>query len=156
VRLGDARKLAHVSDGSVAVILTSPPYVGTYDYTQHHERRFGWLGLDAKKLQLHEIGARRQQRVTVDETLAEWQRDVDAVVGEMARVLAPDGVVFVASGDSTVGNRPVAGDAALRSAATRARLVVMASAAEERPNFYLRGATRREHLLMLTRPNAPL
>jgi DNA modification methylase len=151
VRLGDARHLSHVRDASVAVILTSPPYVGTYDYAQHHERRFGWLGLDAKKLALHEIGARRQQRATIDETLAEWQRDVDAFVAEMARVLAPDGCAFIASGDSTVGKRAVAGDAAVRSAAGRAGLTVVASAAEERPNFYLRGATRREHLLMLTR-----
>jgi DNA modification methylase len=152
VRLGDARKLGHVPDGSVDIIITSPPYVGTYDYAEHHARRFGWLGLDDKKLRLHEIGARRQQRATDDDTLAEWQRDVDAFVREMARVLAKRGAAFVNIGDSTVGRRAVAGDRALRAAATRAGLAVIASAAEDRPNFYRRGARRNEHLIMLARP----
>jgi hypothetical protein len=133
---------------------TPPPYVGTYDYAEHHARRFGWLGLDAKKLALHEVGARRCRRATDEETLAEWQRDVDVFVREMARVLAPGGTIFLAIGDSTVGRRAVSGDVPLRSAAARAGLVVVASAAEERPNFYRRGAIRQEHLLLVTRPGA--
>jgi hypothetical protein len=151
VRAGDARKLAHIPDGSVDLILTSPPYVGTYDYAQHHARRFGWVGLDAQKLEKDEIGARRHKRGSIDDTLRYWQRDVDAFVGEMARVLAPRGCIFVATGDSTVGDRAIAGDAALRHAAARLRLTVVASASEERPNFYRRGTSRREHLVMLAK-----
>jgi hypothetical protein len=152
VRLGDARKLSHIASGSVDVILTSPPYLGTYDYAEHHARRFGWLGVDARKFAAMEIGARRKAQEPA-KALAEWQRDVDAFVAEFARVLAPRGLCFVAIGDSAVGDRAIAGDAAIRAAADKAALTVVANAAEERPSFYrkARVSTRREHLLLITR-----
>ena len=139
-------------DRSVDVILTSPPYLGTYDYAEHHARRFGWLGLDASGFDETEIGARRRTRDPA-RALADWQRDVDAFVAEFARVLRQGRLAFVAIGDSAVGNRAIAGDAAIRAAAERAGLHVVANAAEERPNFYRRAGvtTRREHLLLLTR-----
>ncbi len=157
VRLGDARKLAHVAAGSVDVILTSPPYLGTYDYAQQHERRFGWLGLDTSRFAAAEIGARRKSRDPAA-ALAEWQRDVDAFVAEFARVLTTEGLAFVAIGDSAVGTRAIAGDAAIRAAAERVGLHVVANAAEERPNFYRHagGETRREHLLLITKAKSPM
>ena len=151
VRLGDARKLGHIADRSVDVILTSPPYLGTYDYAQQHSRRFGWLGLDAARFAATEIGARRKSRDPAA-ALADWQRDVDAFVAEFARVLKKGALAFVAIGDSAVGTRAIAGDAAIRAAAERAGMSVVANAAEERPNFYRHagGETRREHLLLIT------
>jgi hypothetical protein len=151
VRLGDARHLRHLAGGSVDVILTSPPYLGTYDYTEHHARRFGWLGLDARRFAEVEIGARRRA-LAPEAALANWQRDVDAFVGEMARVLKRGGLAFIAIGDSALGQQVVTGDAAVRHAAATARARVVASAAEERPSFYARaGAVRREeHVLLIT------
>lgn len=155
VRRGDARRLAHVPDASVDVVLTSPPYLGTYDYAAHHARRFGWLGLDARAFAAAEIGARRRAG-SARQALAEWQRDVDAFVGEIARVLRPGAPAFLAIGDSAVGSEAIAGDAAIRAAAARVGLAVVAAAAEERPSFYRAAgrATRREHLLMLS--NEPI
>ena len=157
VRLGDARKLSHVADRSVDVILTSPPYLGTYDYAQQHERRFGWLGVDASRFAETEIGARRKSRDAAN-ALGDWQRDVDAFVAEFARVLKKGALAFVAIGDSAVGTRAIAGDAAIRAAAERAHLHVLANAAEERPNFYRHagGETRREHLLLITNAKPPV
>jgi DNA modification methylase len=151
VRLGDARKLDHIANRSVDVILTSPPYLGTYDYAQQHERRFGWLGVDARRFAETEIGARRKSR-DAKNALADWQRDVDAFVGEFARVLKRGALAIVSIGDSAVGTQAIAGDAAIRAAAERAKLHVIANAAEERPNFYRHagGETRREHLLLIT------
>jgi DNA modification methylase len=151
VRLGDARKLAHVADRSVDVILTSPPYLGTYDYAEHHARRFGWLGVDASNFESTEIGARRSTKDPA-RALADWQRDVDAFVAEFARVMRKGALAFVAIGDSAVGRRAIAGDAAIRAAADRAGLHVVANAAEERPNYYNRVmvTSRREHLLLIT------
>jgi DNA modification methylase len=155
VRLGDARHLRHIADGSVDIVLTSPPYLGTYDYAEHHARRFGWLGLDARRFADVEIGARRGAAATSPAAALErWQHDVDAFVREFARVLVRGGLAFVAIGDSAVGQKTVAGDAAVRRAAELARLRVIATAAEERPNFYarVRGSTRQEHLLLLAKP----
>jgi DNA modification methylase len=152
VRAGDARRLGHIADGSVDVIVTSPPYLGTYDYTEHHARRFGWLGLDARRFAELEIGARRKA-VTPTAALAAWQRDVDAFVAEMVRVLKPRGHAFIAIGDSALGKQVVPGDAAVRRAATAVGARVLASAAEERPSFYARAGTptREEHLIVIAR-----
>ncbi len=60
--LSDARRLPETLSGDYRcdLILTSPPYGGTYDYAQHHTRRHAWLGLNAKHLRQGEIGARRE------------------------------------------------------------------------------------------------
>jgi DNA modification methylase len=156
VRLGDARKLVQIEAGSVQVIVTSPPYLGTYDYAQQHARRYGWLGLDPGPFERAEIGARRGTRSgspSGEDALTAWQTDVDAFVAEFARVLAPDGKAFVVSGDSAIGKRLIPGDHALRQAAERAGLKVAANASQSRPSFYepAGAKTRREHLLLLTR-----
>ncbi len=150
VRLGDARKLAHVPAGSVDLVVTSPPYLGTYDYARHHARRFGWAGLDPAPLLALEIGARR--RATVET----WARDTAAWVGELARVVRSGGVAYVLVGDSAIGRTAIPGDAALRKAAEAARFTVVATASQERPDVYApaRGALpagRREHLVALRR-----
>lgn len=158
VRLGDARKMQHVKRATVDLILTSPPYLGTYDYTEHHARRFGWLGLDATLFDKAELGSRRRAApATPEAAMAQWQKDVDVFVAEFARVLKPGGHAFVAIGDSMLGTFVVPGDVAIRKAAERAKLEVTASAAEERPNFYdrTRRTTREEHLVMLTKPALP-
>jgi len=151
-RLADARRLEHVRDASVDRVITSPPYLGTYDYAEQHARRFGWLGLERAPVDELEIGARRGAR-DARAALAEWQADVDAFVAEIARVLKPGALACVIVGDSALGREVIAGDQALRHAAARSRLRVVASAAQLRPNFYeeARRSTRREHLLMIQR-----
>lgn len=149
VRLGDARRLGHLAAASVDVVLTSPPYFGTYDYAEQHARRFGWLGLDASGLGAVEIGARRSLREP-QTALAKWQRDLDAVMAELARVLRPGGLALIMIGDATVESRNLAGDEAPRSAARRAGLGELAAAYAVRPSYYRRARhpTRREHLLL--------
>jgi hypothetical protein len=147
VRIGDARKLVHLQPRTIDLVITSAPYLGTYDYTEQHARRFGWLGLNAANMDKSEIGARRRARPT--DALQVWQKDVDAFMAEIARVLRGD--AFIVIGDSAVGENRVAGDAAIRKSAEQLRLKVVASASQERPNFYApsRSGTRQEHLLQL-------
>jgi hypothetical protein len=142
----DARKLRHLADGSVDLIVTSPPYVGTYDYASHHTRRLGWLGLDDGSLARGEIGTRRgAASQTPSDALKAWQTELDEVIRTMARVLRQNGAAFVVIGDSHIGRLGVAGDRALRIAAERAGLRVFASAAETRDG----ARTNEEHLLHL-------
>ena len=84
----------------------------------------------------------------------QWCDDPGLAIVEFARVLKPGGMAFVEIGDSALGTYVVPGDEAIRKGAERAKLVVTATAAEERPNFYgkNRRETREEHLLMLTKP----
>lgn len=58
---GDARHLPELLGARFRadLILTSPPYGGTYNYADHHARRTAWLKLDVRALRAGEIGARR-------------------------------------------------------------------------------------------------
>jgi DNA modification methylase len=157
VRLGDARALNHIRNAQVDVVITSPPYLGTYDYAEHQAPNWGWLAIERQArahAEAREIGARRGV-TSADRAVAAWQKDTDAFVAELARVAAPDAKIYVSTGDSFIGARAVAGDHALRAAAAACGLTVVAWAAQARPSFYApsRTRTRREHLLLLGRSN---
>jgi hypothetical protein len=59
---GDARRLSRLvgRDARFDLVLTSPPYGGTYDYARHQALRWPWLGLDPRDLDRGEIGSRRR------------------------------------------------------------------------------------------------
>ena len=151
VRLGDARALHHLAAGSIDLVITSPPYLGTYDYARHHIRRFGWVGLDPRPLQRGEIGSRRGASIEA------WEKDVRAYVGEIARLLVPGGRAYLLVGDSAIGTVAIPGEEELRRAAVEKGLHVLATASQGRPDVYapaqgqLMGG-RREHLVALQRP----
>ena len=54
----DARQLVDkLGAGSVAGVVTSPPYAGTYDYAEQHRLRFDFLGIRHRAFDEGEIGA---------------------------------------------------------------------------------------------------
>jgi hypothetical protein len=142
--------------GSLDRVITSPPYLGTYDYANHHARRYAWLGIDPGPIERAEMAARRHGETTpLPELQRRHQADCNAWVGAVAPLLKPDGRLFVLVGDSVVGDEFVDGAEPLLTAAAASNLVLIARAAAERPH-YLRSATdlppRQEHLLHFERP----
>lgn len=154
VRLGDARRLDHVRDAFIDRVITSPPYLGTYDYTRHHRRRLGWLGLDPAPLERGEIGARRGGSDPV-RALGRWESDVRAYLGEIARVLRPGAWAYLLIGDSVVGRQAVVGYEAVERVAPAVGLTLVARVSQQRPEPHgpTRGIQRerKEHLLALRR-----
>lgn len=141
----DARSLGEVvRAGSVGLVLTSPPYGGTYDYAAHHALRMPWLGLDDRALRHGELGARRNATATT------WDADVSATLGVIARVLAPKGCAVLVLGDAEIGRVRVAADAQVARLAPQVGLRLVASAAAPRLD-HRGGRDREEHLLALTR-----
>jgi len=159
-RLGDARHLDGLASGSVAAVVTSPPYAGTYDYLDQHALRLAFLGMDERALEAGELGARRRfSPGRAAAALAEWERDLTSVLRELARVLAPGGRAGVMIGDSRIGHgdeaRAVLADQTIHRLAAAAGLRVSARASQdraalgepERRAFPRR--PKREHLLCL-------
>ena len=56
----DSRKLKFIKDNSVDLIVTSPPYMNTYDYYLYHKMRMFWLGRNFKSIEQNEIGSRHR------------------------------------------------------------------------------------------------
>lgn len=149
LHLDDMRqvKLARPAD----ILLTSPPYGGTYDYISHHDGRIEWLGLDGSALDKREIGARRH---LADAKPEQWDAEVRAMLVAMERMLAPAGRAFLVMGDGEVARQPVPVVEQLQRLGPPAGLEVAAWASAPRRDWR-RGTSevgaRFEHLVALRR-----
>lgn len=113
----DIRTLAanEVPDGSVDLIVTSPPYGNATDYHLYHRFRLLWLGFDPITLSRVEIGSHlKHQRE--NSGFESYFADLRSAVITMARVLRPGRYAALVLGDSIYkGERH---DAASRLAVT--------------------------------------
>jgi SAM-dependent methyltransferase len=158
IAVADARHLLRVSDKSVELVVTSPPYPGIYDYLEHHRARMRWLGLDARALETNEIGARRHaRRRSFSYAFSRFRSEMGSALAEIGRVLRPGGLAVVVSADSVLDHRAVRSDALFSDLAPSAGLEVTAIASQERPHFHAptRGAfhdrPRYEHAVLFRR-----
>lgn len=138
-------------DERVDLIVTSPPYGGTYDYAEHHVRRYPWLGVSPRRLRDHEIGARRA--TTKKHAARRWDQDVSAVLRSMVRLMNDHAIAFWVMGDGQIGRRRVPADEQLTRLAPEAGLEIVAIASQRRRDWQGR-ADRWEHIIALT-PQSP-
>jgi SAM-dependent methyltransferase len=158
VLLDDATRLTKVADASIDAIITSPPYVATYDYLAHHALRMRWLGLDAEPLERGEIGARRRfAALRPREAREAWGRELLALLRAAARALRRGGPIVLLMADSAVGTEALRADEIVESLASAAHLRPVARASQRRPHFHtptaaaFRRTPRAEHALLLER-----
>ena len=156
--LGDARQLPGLAAGSVALVVTSPPYPGVYDYLSHHDDRLRWLGLSSRDFEKLEIGSRRElSGENFGPALARWERDLGATLAALARALNEQGRIVLLIADSTLAGKPLFAERVVEKAAPTAGLTLLARASQARPHFHggsrdaFAKQPRREHLLLLGR-----
>jgi hypothetical protein len=140
---GDARRLRDFVDQRADVVLTSPPYGGTYDYVTHHARRFAWLGIDAQNLAAGEIGARR--RGMAPERFA---NELSFALRSIREVMRRDAFLVMLMGDAQYGRERVPADELVGEIAEDAGFTPVAVASQLRPEFRA-GPPRQEHLMAL-------
>ena len=89
---------------SAGLILTSPPYVNTYDYYLYHKHRMFWLGYDYNFSMRSEIGSRREFS-SLKRPVSKFSSDIAAVFASCDKVLRPGGFAVIVIGDGKVGGR---------------------------------------------------
>jgi methylase of polypeptide subunit release factors len=152
VRVGDARNLSHLADQRFDLVVSSPPYAGTYDYAEHHDVRFLWLGLPREELDRNQVGTRSDGAGTAQKR---WRRDRRRWLGEIGRVVKPGAAVVLVIGDGVVGGKPEDAAESIAADAPTAGLDPVAGAAQSRPprdrrlSEIFAGVPRREHILLL-------
>jgi len=147
---GDARELRRLIGEQGArfdLVLSSPPYGGTYDYVTHHARRYAWLGLDPSALDKGEIGARRRY-VAGAAGVRRFDDELRSVLNAIAAVCAPDANVLLLVGDAELGETRVDAADQLGRLGARSGLSLVASVSQPRHDFR-GGPERREHLVLL-------
>lgn len=127
IKLADARN-TKLPSGSVSAIITSPPYVTSYEYADIHQLTGYWYEYitDITKFRRNFIGTFYTSRasdkksltttaqVIVDQLskketkvakeVANYFADMDKVTQEMKRILMPGGVVCLLLGNTTLRN----------------------------------------------------
>ncbi|HEX8790808.1 MAG TPA: DNA methyltransferase [Polyangiaceae bacterium] len=162
VAVDDATRLRTVAASTVDAVVTSPPYVGTYDYVAHHAMRMRWLGLDAKAFASGEMGSRRSYKRMAGpaEARASWERELTAALKAMARACRTGARIVLLVADSAVHGEALRADAAVAAVAPRTGLELVARASQRRPHFHaptqrvFERAPRAEHALLLVKRHA--
>lgn len=157
VAVDDAQRLDTVPAGSIDAVVTSPPYANTYDYADHHARRYAWLGLDARAMASQEIGAARWFTRDPAEGAARFADELESFCGALGRVLAPGGRAAVVIADGAAAGTALRADEMIARAAAAQGLSVLARASQEREVFDRDSAlafakkAKREHVLVVGR-----
>ncbi|MGD8858827.1 MAG: DNA methyltransferase [Myxococcales bacterium] len=154
LREGDARELREAlgSRARFDLILTSPPYGGTYDYHDHHARRYPWLGIDPRRFEQREVGARRHLSQAAG-AHARWDRELGGCLSSMAAVSKRDAYLVLLLGDAELDGRRVDAAEQVERLAPRAGLELRAAVSQPRRDAR-GGPRRREHLLLLSTARA--
>lgn len=147
---GDATRLVDVvpPGWSAHLVLTSPPYGGTYDYVRHHALRYPWLGVSTKAFVAGELGARRN--FSGKAKVERWNDEVSAMLGSMESVLEDQGQIVLLMGDGEVGGTRVEVVPQLERLAGPVGLRVVAWASQKRRDWK-GGKPRSEGLVLLRR-----
>jgi hypothetical protein len=142
VALDDATRLHTVAASTVDAVVTSPPYVATYDYLAHHELRMRWLGLEARAFAAGEMGARRRYaKLDVEGARTAWTRELAASLRALSRVCRKGARVALVVADSAVQGEALRADALVAAVAPGAGFAALARASQRRPHFH--GPTAR-------------
>jgi SAM-dependent methyltransferase len=156
VSLDDATRLRTVGASTVDAVVTSPPYVATYDYLAHHALRMRWLGLDATAFAAGEMGARRRYaKLDADGARAAWTRELAAALRALSRVCRKGARVVLVVADSAVDGQALRADVLVDAVAPGSGFVRIARASQRRPHFHgptarvFDSAPRAEHAIAL-------
>ena len=93
----DARCIP-LSDKSVDLIITSPPYINVFNYHQNNRQAMELVGWDLLEIAKSEIGSNRKNRQNRFLTVVQYSLDMLDTLHEMRRVLNPKGRAIIVVG----------------------------------------------------------
>jgi DNA methylase len=120
VFMSDARHASYAKEGSVRLVVTSPPYPNAWSYHLYHQNRILWLDHDPWAFKTQEIGHHRAYSAARGSSAADFRDDMQKSMEAMRRALRPDGTAVIVVGDSVVRGAIVRNDSVVVQAATDA------------------------------------
>jgi DNA modification methylase len=111
VFLADAKKMTEfVAKRSADLVITSPPYLNSYDYYLYHKFRMYWLGFDRELAAVNtvremELGSRAEYSGKKGKPISKFRSDMTDALIEVARITKLGKLIFILVGDSIVRNQ---------------------------------------------------
>lgn len=93
-----------IGTNKVDLILTSPPYINTYDYYLYHKHRMNWLDYNVKYSMEAEIGSRREFS-SLKHKEEKFNDDLLDIFKPCDKTLKKGGIVVLVIGDGRVAGR---------------------------------------------------
>jgi site-specific DNA-methyltransferase (cytosine-N4-specific) len=91
--------LSLIPPESIDLVVSSPPYLNSYDYYLYHKLRMFWLGYDHKFVQKMEIGS-RNKHCDNNEDITSFTTAMTEVLQGLASRLKKNGLLALVVGDS--------------------------------------------------------
>lgn len=84
-------------------VITSPPYINTFDYYLYHKWRMFWLGYDHRPVRQKEIGNHhRIDTKSFQEAKTEYIETMSEIMNELSRVSKPNSYFVMIIGDGII------------------------------------------------------
>jgi site-specific DNA-methyltransferase (cytosine-N4-specific) len=162
VYCADARKLDFLKDGSIDLVVTSPPYIYAWDYNLIHRFRLFWLSYSREyiiDLQNKEIGSHlrleRKQKAANDPSVAvnDYVSDMSQALSEMSRVCKNGAMCCTVLGSSQLEGKKIEIDKILIDVARKCdfelenRFIRVINPKRKATNLAF-ARIRREHVLL--------
>ena len=154
----DARNL-RFDDGSIDVVITSPPYLNAIDYLRGHRMSLVWMGHKICNLRnlrannvgaevgfkgdlndasfftiLKEMGVGEKTPERLRRMLLRYIHDMEAILSETSRVLTEKGQAVFVVGDSTIGGTYIRNSRAIASLGKRHGFKLVSTRRRQIPN----------------------
>ena len=118
ITVQDARSVDLTGQSSAAdLVVTSPPYLMSWDYGLYHKFRFYWLGYDLDAYEDTEIGRHLRRK---DDDVQRYEADMAASFESLHTATTPNASLVMVNAPSVVYGREVDTNALLAAIATNA------------------------------------
>jgi len=95
--------LKKLSENHFDFVITSPPYINTFDYYLYHKQRMFWLGYDHRPVRQKEIGNHhRIDTKKFEVAKSEYIDSMTQIINELSRVSKPNSYFVMIIGDGIV------------------------------------------------------
>ena len=93
----DARELG-IKSGSVDLVITSPPYIGVFNYSRNYKKAMWLAGWKESEMSDHEIGSDKKNLGNKFLTVTQYALDMSLALGEIRRALKKNGRAIIVIG----------------------------------------------------------
>jgi len=123
---GDANVMIdEIANNTVDLVITSPPYINTFDYYLYHKHRIFWLGKDPQYVRKNEIGNHhRIDTMTFEKAFEEYRNALGNLTGKIGQKLKSGKYYVMLVGDGIVKGNLVKADELMKEIALENGFVV--------------------------------